>query len=104
MMTSKMLDKFFYALSDETRLKIVRILLDCPEVCVCQFQNIFNTSQPKVSFHLRVLKETGIIKSVKVGKWTYYSLDRLPECVEVLLREMPIEEVNTGCEVRDEKS
>ncbi|MCX7738729.1 MAG: metalloregulator ArsR/SmtB family transcription factor [Hydrogenothermaceae bacterium] len=103
-MTSKRLDKFFYALSDETRLKIVRILLYYPEVCVCQFQDIFNTSQPKVSFHLRVLKEAGIIKGVKVGKWTYYSLDRLPDCIEVLLREIPIEEVNTSCEVGDEKS
>jgi len=64
----------FKALSDETRLRIVK-LLEHGELCVCDIVSALDTIQPKVSFHLSTLKEAGLIKDRKQGKWIHYSLD-----------------------------
>src|SRR5512143_1246792 len=63
----------FKALSDETRLRIIK-LLELGELCVCDIVAALDMVQPKVSFHLSTLKEAGIIKDRKQGKWTHYSL------------------------------
>lgn len=63
----------YKALSDETRLKILK-LLEQGELCVCDIVAAFDTVQPKISFHLSILKESGLIKDRKQGKWSYYSL------------------------------
>lgn len=97
------LKKLFYALSDKTRLKIVRILIEDSEVCVCSFQDIFKTSQPKVSFHLRILRDVGIVKAEKKGKWTYYSIDYIPSCIRGMIEKIPLEEKEFVCEARYEK-
>lgn len=64
----------FKALSDETRLKILK-LLEHGELCVCDIVAALGTIQPKISFHLGVLKEAGLIKDRKQGKWVHYCLD-----------------------------
>ncbi len=64
----------FKALSDETRLKIIK-LLEKGELCVCEIVNALNMVQPKVSFHLGVLKDAGLVKIRKKGKWVLYSLE-----------------------------
>lgn len=64
----------FGALSDATRLRILK-LLEKGEMCVCNIVKALNMSQPKVSFHLNVLKSTGLIKDRKQGKWIHYSID-----------------------------
>lgn len=64
----------FKALSDETRLRIVK-LLEHGELCVCDIVAALDMIQPKVSFHLRTLKEAGLIKDRKQGKWIHYSID-----------------------------
>jgi ArsR family transcriptional regulator, arsenate/arsenite/antimonite-responsive transcriptional repressor len=64
----------FKALSDETRLRIIK-LLEQGELCVCDITAALNMVQPKVSFHLRALKEAGLIKDRKQGKWIHYSLN-----------------------------
>ncbi|MCS7214892.1 MAG: metalloregulator ArsR/SmtB family transcription factor [Thermodesulfovibrio sp.] len=66
--------KIFHALSDQTRLKIIK-LLEKNELCVCEIVAAMNMIQPKVSFHLGVLKEAGLLRIRKEGKWTFYSLD-----------------------------
>jgi len=63
----------FKALSDETRLRIIK-LLEQGELCVCDITAALNMVQPKVSFHLSALKEVGFIKDRKQGKWIHYSL------------------------------
>ena len=63
----------FKALSEETRLRIVK-LLEHGELCVCDIVAALDMIQPKVSFHLAVLKEAGLIKDRKQGKWTHYSI------------------------------
>ncbi|HMK61706.1 MAG TPA: metalloregulator ArsR/SmtB family transcription factor [Dissulfurispiraceae bacterium] len=64
----------FKALSDETRLRILK-LLEHGELCVCYIFSALDMIQPKVSFHLSVLKEAGLIKDRKAGRWVHYSLD-----------------------------
>ncbi len=64
----------FKALSEETRLRIVK-LLEAGELCVCDIVAALGLVQPKVSFHLSVLKEAGLIKDRKEGRWIHYRLD-----------------------------
>ncbi len=64
----------FKALSDETRLRILK-LLEHGELCVCDIVAALDMIQPKVSFHLSVLKEAGLIKDRRQGKWIHYSID-----------------------------
>ncbi len=64
----------FKALSEETRLRIIK-LLEHGELCVCDLVAALDMVQPKVSFHLAALKVSGFIKDRKEGKWTHYRLD-----------------------------
>lgn len=64
----------FKALSDETRLRILK-LLENGELCVCDLFSALNMVQPKVSFHLAVLKEAGLIRDRKAGRWVHYCID-----------------------------
>lgn len=64
----------FKALSDGTRLRILK-LLEGGELCVCDIVAALETSQPRASFHLASLKEAGLIRDRKEGRWTHYSLD-----------------------------
>lgn len=64
----------FKALSEETRLRILK-LLEHGELCVCDIVAALNMSQPKVSFHLNALKAAGLIRDRKQGRWTHYSID-----------------------------
>ena len=67
------LSKIFKALSDKTRLKILK-LLEHGELCVCNIVTGLKLTQPKVSFHLGILKEAGLIQDRKEGKWIHYSI------------------------------
>ena len=99
------LRKVFYALSDEIRLKIVRLLISHSELCVCQFQEIFGISQPNISFHLRVLRDAGLIKSRKEGKWSYYSLNTdnpvLKQLIPFIEKEIDAPEIKPFCELKN---
>jgi ArsR family transcriptional regulator len=64
----------FKALSDETRLRILK-LLENGELCVCDIVAAFDTIQPRISFHLKILKEAGLISDRKQGKWIHYRID-----------------------------
>jgi ArsR family transcriptional regulator, arsenate/arsenite/antimonite-responsive transcriptional repressor len=55
-------------------------------VCVCEFEDYFQMGQSKVSYHVRKLKEAGMIREEKRGKWSFYSLDQ--EAVQELLHEI----------------
>jgi ArsR family transcriptional regulator, arsenate/arsenite/antimonite-responsive transcriptional repressor len=88
MMTLKQRDKsvsLFHALSDETRLMIMARLQD-GEQCVCDLTEALKTTQSRLSFHLKVLKDAGLINDRPEGRWIYYSLnaDVLEELAEVI--------------------
>lgn len=71
--------KVFHALSDPLRLKIIESLRET-EFCVADLCDHLGVSQSKLSFHLRVLKDAGIVRSRSQGRWAYYSLN-LPQIV-----------------------
>jgi ArsR family transcriptional regulator len=54
-----------------------------PGICVCEFEDYFGMGQSKVSYHMRKLKEAGLVVEEKRGKWSFYSLDK--EAVRDLL-------------------
>lgn len=64
----------FKSISEETRLRILK-LLQSGELCVCDLVTVLKTSQPKISFHMNVLKEAGLIKDRRQGRWIHYRLD-----------------------------
>ena len=84
------------ALSDPIRLKMLGVLgrgracCDLPDlctrnvpgqgtpdgICVCELQEQFGLGQSRTSYHLRVLKEAGLVTEETRGKWTFYALDR----------------------------
>jgi ArsR family transcriptional regulator len=63
----------FHALSDPIRLSIMEILRS-GERCVCDLQDDLNTAQSKLSFHLKVLREAGLVSDRREGRWSYYSI------------------------------
>ena len=63
------------SLSDETRLRILNLLLE-RECCVCEIMQALDISQPRASRNLRMLYEAGFLKLRKNGLWSVYSLDR----------------------------
>ncbi len=52
-------------------------------ICVCEFEDVFGMGQSKVSYHVRKLKDAGLVREEKRGRWSFYSLDR--EAAEGLL-------------------
>jgi ArsR family transcriptional regulator len=73
--------RWFHALSDETRLRIVDRLSD-GEKCVCDLTDLLDAAQSRLSFHLKTLKDAGILNDRREGRWVYYSLN--PEVVKDL--------------------
>src|SRR6266540_2119476 len=73
--------RWFHALSDETRLQIIDRLSE-GEHCVCDLTDLLETGQSRLSFHLKTLKDAGILKDRREGRWVYYSLN--PDALEAL--------------------
>ncbi len=69
--------KLFKALSDETRLRILKMLESRP-LCVCEIQHVLKGSQPNVSHHLKTLYEAGLVEWKKDGLWIDYRLPDKP--------------------------
>jgi len=69
------LPRLFAALSDRTRLRLLNLMGD-REVCVCYFVEILGQSQPKISRHLAYLRNAGIVKARREGKWMHYRMER----------------------------
>jgi ArsR family transcriptional regulator, arsenate/arsenite/antimonite-responsive transcriptional repressor len=77
--------RLFHALSDETRLAVIDMLRG-GERCVCDLQGTLDAAQSRLSFHLKVLKDAGLVTDRREGRWSYYSLnpDRVDEAIESL--------------------
>ena len=63
----------FRALSDDTRLRVIKLLQE-RELCVCELMQVLAMSQPRISRHMSVLKNAGLVEDRREGKWVYYSL------------------------------
>jgi ArsR family transcriptional regulator len=81
------------ALSDPIRVRMLSMMADgrgCCDfsgssvpaseddegICVCEFEEVFGMGQSKVSYHVRKLKDAGLVREERRGKWSFYSLDR----------------------------
>jgi ArsR family transcriptional regulator len=91
----------FHALSDETRLRILDRLRG-GERCVCELTDALDAAQSRLSFHLKVLKDAGLVTDRREGRWMYYTVDReaLTQVVELmgmLVSEPSAAERRDGC-------
>jgi ArsR family transcriptional regulator len=66
--------RVFRAFSDENRVRVLELLCG-GEQCACVLLDDLDISQPTLSHHMRILCESGLVKSRRVGRWHYYSID-----------------------------
>ncbi|WP_434668537.1 metalloregulator ArsR/SmtB family transcription factor [Klebsiella sp. B345] len=66
--------QLFKTLADETRLTIVMLLREAGELCVCDICAVTSESQPKISRHMAILRESGLVLDRREGKWIHYRL------------------------------
>jgi ArsR family transcriptional regulator len=108
------------ALSDPIRVRMLSMMADgrgCCDfsassvpaaegeegICVCEFEERFGMGQSKVSYHMKKLKDAGLVREERRGKWSFYSLDReaagrlLGEAAERLLSGSGKRDVVGGC-------
>jgi ArsR family transcriptional regulator len=75
--------RFFKVLADESRLKMLWLLFNRRELCVCDIMAVLDITQSKASRHLATLRNVGIVVDRREGQWSYYSLcpveDKLAE-------------------------
>jgi ArsR family transcriptional regulator, arsenate/arsenite/antimonite-responsive transcriptional repressor len=67
--------RLFHALADPTRLRIVQLLRH-GERCVCDLTEAADAAQSRLSFHLKVLKDAGLLVDRREGRWVYYQLQQ----------------------------
>jgi ArsR family transcriptional regulator len=67
-------------------------------ICVCEFEEVFGMGQSKVSYHVKKLKDAGLVREERRGKWAFYSLDR--EAAGELLGEATYRLLSGGAEKR----
>jgi|SRR5690554_926731 len=62
-------------LADETRLRMVLLIVDQGELCVCELTSALQISQPKISRHLALLRQQGLLQDRRQGQWVHYRLN-----------------------------
>lgn len=65
----------FKALADPTRLRILKAISSMNELCECNIVPSFGLSQPTISYHLKILREAGLVDSERRGQWVYHSVN-----------------------------
>jgi ArsR family transcriptional regulator, arsenate/arsenite/antimonite-responsive transcriptional repressor len=93
--------RLFHALSDETRLSIIE-RLRLGERCVCDLTDALDAAQSRLSFHLKVLKDAGLVADRRDGRWMYYMLNQetlgeVAELAERLASTPSAAERKNGC-------
>ncbi len=91
-------NELFSLLSDETRLRCLVLLQKEGELCVCEISQIIGSIQPKISRHLALMRNSGLVSDERRGQWVYYSLNQslpgwakriLESTLENLMNEAP---------------
>jgi ArsR family transcriptional regulator len=93
--------RLFHALSDGTRLSILQ-RLRFGERCVCDMTDALDAAQSRLSFHLKVLKEAGLVTDRREGRWMYYTLNpetlvEVAELIDSLASAPTASERKSGC-------
>ncbi len=96
-MDAKQIGKVFKALCDENRVQIVQ-LLQSGEKCACHISDSLGIAQSKLSYHMKILCESGIIESWFVGKWTHYKISALgsEEAIKLLSELTKVSQQDNG--------
>jgi ArsR family transcriptional regulator, arsenate/arsenite/antimonite-responsive transcriptional repressor len=99
--TTERAARLFQALSDQTRLSILDRLRH-GERCVCELTDALDAAQSRLSFHLKVLKDAGLVTDRREGRWMYYTLNpdalaEIGELVDVLASVPSAAERRGGC-------
>lgn len=90
-------DVIFRAFSDRTRLRLLNLLRDQKELCVCDLIRALDLPQAKVSRHLAYLRRAGLVETRREGQWIHYRLSKadgafhakMLECLRCCLAEVP---------------
>jgi ArsR family transcriptional regulator len=69
-----LIENFAKVLSDQTRLRILMLLTAKGDLCVCELTQALGLAQPKISRHLAILRESGLLQDRKSGLWVHYCL------------------------------
>jgi len=62
------------SLSDPIRINILELMMN-GEICVCDIVKVTGLSQSKISYHIKILKDSGLVSDRQEGRWVYYKLD-----------------------------
>ena len=82
-------DQLCKMLADDTRARIALLVLREKELCVCELTCAIDVSQPKISRHLALLRESGLLADRRKGQWIYYRLHpQLPSWITKILKSM----------------
>lgn len=82
-------DSLCKTLADPTRARIALLVARETELCVCELTCALEVSQPKISRHLALLRESGLLADRRKGQWVYYRLHpELPGWVNKMLKTM----------------
>ena len=76
MMNTEEAARAFKALGDENRLRIARIVAERGDVCACRLLDELDMTQPTLSHHMKLLRDCGVVKARKEGRWMHYSLNQ----------------------------
>lgn len=99
-----MTDDFFAALAHPLRLRMLMLLQQEGELCVCELTHVLDVSQPMVSRHLAQLREAGLVSDRRRGLWIYYRLHPdLPAWAGQVLNETAAGVANASPFVEDRK-
>lgn len=63
------------AISDESRLKIIN-MLSCGQMCACEILEKFSISQSTLSYHMKILTDSGIVNVTRDGQWMRYEINK----------------------------
>lgn len=78
---------FFSALSNEIRLRCLLLMQHEGELCVCELTHALGLSQPMISRHLAVLKDSNLVTDRREGQWIYYQINaKLPDWITSVLQ------------------
>lgn len=91
-------DLLFRAVADRTRLRILSLLGERPEICVCHLMDVLDLPQAKVSRHLAYLRRAGLVAGRRQQQWMHYRLvpprnavhAKMLECLSCCLKEVPM--------------
>ena len=82
-------DSLFSILSDQTRLRALMLIQAEGEACVCEITYALDESQPKISRHLALMRESGIVESRREGTWMHYRINpRLPDWSKEVIKQV----------------